>query len=801
MTDAAIKKEVMSQEYGADSIKVLEGLEAVRKRPAMYIGSTGSPGLHHLVYEVVDNSIDEALAGHCTDIFVTVHSDNSITVTDNGRGIPVDMHPTEGVSAAQVVLTTLHAGGKFENSAYKVSGGLHGVGVSCVNALSMRLDVEIKRGGKVYQQGYVRGEPQADLKEVGVTEDSGTKVYFKPDPEIFEALEYNFDTLSQRLRELAFLNKGIHIIVTDERTDKTHDFKYDGGLKSFVEYLNQRKNPSHGSVVYFEAERENVVVEAALQWNDSYNEAIFSFANNINTQEGGTHLSGFRSALTRCINSYADKNNLMKGLTDKPTGDDIREGLCAVLSVKLPNPQFEGQTKAKLGNSEVEGIVRQIMNDRFSQFLEETPTESKKIIGKIIEAARAREAARKARNLVRRKSSLDSGSLPGKLADCQEKDPAKSEVYIVEGDSAGGSAKQGRNRANQAILPLKGKILNVEKARFDKMLSSDEIRTLITALGCGIGKDEFNIDKLRYHTIAIMTDADVDGAHIRTLLLTFFYRQMPEIIERGYLYIAQPPLYRAKKGKAEHYLKDEKALQEYLINLGVENVVMNSNSKTIKPDELKEFINNIIQYETHLEYFEGKADPAIVDAILLGIQMNADGLKTDKSVNAQVAKMEKYLATLKTPHKIEKHEITDDPEHSCKRLTVTTVLNGTITSTIIDTDFFNSAEVIQLVETVGQIKTVGEGPYKISVKDTEEAFDSLVDLKNFILDHGKSGVYVQRYKGLGEMNPEQLWETTMDPEKRTLLKVQVEDAVECDQVFTILMGDQVEPRRTWISNA
>ncbi len=800
MTNEALKQEV--DDYSAGSIKVLEGLEAVRKRPAMYIGSTGSPGLHHLVYEVVDNSIDEALAGFCTDINVVIHSDNSITVIDNGRGIPTEIHPTEGVSAAQVALTTLHAGGKFENSAYKVSGGLHGVGVSCVNALSEKLSLEIKRKGKVFQQSYVRGTPDAPIKEVGVTDGHGTKVWFKPDPQIFEFLEYNFDTLSQRLRELAFLNKGIHITIKDERSSKEHDFLYDGGLKSFVEYLNQRKTPIHTKPVYFEAVKGDVVVEVAMQWNDSYNEVIFSYANNINTHEGGTHMSGLRAAMTRCINSYADAGNLMKGLTEKPSGDDIREGLCLVLSVKLPNPQFEGQTKGKLGNSDVEGIVRQAVGEKFSQFLEENPGDAKKIIFKIIEAARAREAARKARNLVRRKSALDGSSLPGKLADCQERDAKKAEIYIVEGDSAGGSAKQGRNRVNQAILPLKGKILNVEKARFDKMLSSEEIRVLITALGCGIGKEDFNIEKLRYHTIVIMTDADVDGSHIRTLLLTFFYRQMPEIITNGYLYIAQPPLYRVKKGKNEQYLKDEKALQKFLVDLGIEAASVVTSLKTLTADELKRFVSDVSQYEEHLRYFNVKSDARVVDGVIHATRWTAATLADEAKIASSLEKLVAYLKTLKNPIVIEKSEVVTDAEHSSNRVFIYTRENGILHKTTVDTDFFNSAEVTQLASISARISLFGDGPFTVTVKEEKQRFDSPMDLKNFVIECGKAGTYIQRYKGLGEMNPEQLWETTLDPTKRTLLKVQVEDAVECDQIFTVLMGDQVEPRREFIeSNA
>jgi DNA gyrase subunit B len=799
MSNEAIKNEEAEKNaYGASDIKVLEGLEAVRKRPAMYIGSTGSSGLHHLVYEVVDNSIDEALAGFCSDVFVTIHSDNSITVVDNGRGIPTDMHPTEGVSAAQVVLTTLHAGGKFENSAYKVSGGLHGVGVSCVNALSEKLQLEIKRGGKVYQQSYQRGDPDAAIEEVGVTDQHGTKVWFKPDPEIFEATEYNFDTLSNRLRELAFLNKGIRIVIKDERSDKSHDFQYEGGLQSFVEYLNTRKTVTHENVVYFEAKKDDVEIEAAMQWNDSYNESMFSFANNINTHEGGTHLSGFRSAMTRCLNSFADRNNLLKGMTDKPSGDDIREGLCAVISVKLSNPQFEGQTKGKLGNSEIEGIVRQVINDKFTQFLDQNPSEAKKIINKIIDAARARAAARKARNLVRRKSALDSGSLPGKLADCQQKDPRMAELYIVEGDSAGGSAKQGRNRENQAILPLKGKILNVEKARFDKMLSSDEIRTLITALGCGIGKEEFNIEKLRYHKIIIMTDADVDGAHIRTLLLTFFYRQMPEIIEKGYLYIAQPPLYRIKKGKVEEYLKDDKAMEQRLVELASESVTVNTSQATIKPDDLKGLVQSVIRYERQLHHLSDRCDVRLLDAILMNEAFSEETLTDEAKIKTEFEALTSYLNTLSSPVSVDEIKITEDAEHSCKRVVIVTHLNGRARETTIDVDLLRLAEFVLLKELSANMMQIGTGPFTATVKEESNSFDSLVDLKNHVLSVGKKGLNIQRYKGLGEMNPEQLWETTMDPEHRVFLQVLVEDGVECDQVFTILMGDQVEPRREFI---
>jgi len=793
---AVDKKE---EKYDASSIKVLEGLEAVRKRPAMYIGSTGSSGLHHLVYEAVDNSIDEALAGHCDTVEVTIQIDNSITVEDNGRGIPVDMHSTEKVSAAEVVMTKLHAGGKFENSAYKVSGGLHGVGISCVNALSEELDLEIKRDGKVYHQRYKRGVPEAPLEKIGKTDKRGTKIWFKPDPKIFEMREYSFDILSNRLRELSFLNKGVKIKILDTRSGKSHEFQYEGGIVSFVEFLNQRKTPLHPKPVYIHSEKDLVVIEIAMQWNDGYSEQIFSFANNINTHDGGTHVTGFKSALTRCLNTYMNKANLLKDLKgENLEGEDIREGLTAVISVKLPSPQFEGQTKGKLGNSEMEGLVKSMVSEKLSSYFEENPGVAKKITSKIIEAARARVAARNARNLVRRKSALEVGSLPGKLADCQEKDPKFSELYLVEGDSAGGSAKQGRDRRNQAILPLKGKILNVEKARFDKMLTSDEIRTLITAMGTGIGEQDFDIEKLRYHHIIIMTDADVDGAHIRTLLLTFFYRQMPQVIERGHLFIAQPPLYKIKKGKNERYLKNDSIFEDYLIELGTENLRLKVKAKDGAGKVLADLTKKLIRYSRILNLVRGKSDPRVVDALVQATEITIDTLKNPKQLDAQADKLSKFLADQYPELKDFQLETKMDEEHSTQKLVYKTLYNGTLRDSTIGMELINSPEVIELKNLNKGFKEWGEGPFSVILKDKEIKFEDLQKVKDFILDQGKEGLYIQRYKGLGEMNPEQLWETTMNAETRTLLQVKVDDAVEADQIFTILMGDQVEPRREFI---
>jgi DNA gyrase subunit B len=812
-----------SGDYGADKIKVLEGLEAVRKRPAMYIGSTGPSGLHHLVYEVVDNSIDEALAGHCDQVNVTVHIDGSVTVADNGRGIPVGQH-VSGKSAAEVVLTVLHAGGKFDNDSYKVSGGLHGVGVSVVNALSETLDLEIWREGQVYHQTYERGHPTSDLEVTGTTKRRGTKVTFKPDAEIFETTVFSFDTLAQRLRELAFLNGGVTITLDDERDAKSHKFHYEGGIVSFVTHLNKNKTAVNEKPIFMKGEKDGIEAEIALQWNDGYAEIVYSFANNINTHEGGTHLSGFRSALTRTINFYTTKNTLAKDLKESITGDDIREGLTAVISVKIPRPQFEGQTKTKLGNTEVKGIVEAILNERLGSFLEENPGVAKRIVGKAIDAARAREAARKARDLVRRKGALDGSSLPGKLADCQERDPALSELYIVEGESAGGSAKQGRDRRFQAILPLKGKILNVEKARFDKMLGSDEIKTMIAALGCGIGAEDFDIGKLRYHRIIIMTDADVDGSHIRTLLLTFFYRQLPSVIENGYIYIAQPPLFRVKRGKSETYIKDERELELYLIKRAAEaRVVRIAGTNTeIAGPELERLLHKMIAHQKFLHMVERRGFPReIVEALV------AAG--ADREYFADKDKLDGLSQALSSATRTV--TVRRDEEHNRYQLNVDDRSNGYPRQHTIGVDFVTAADYRTLLANrrdlpalTGDIVVSGAGPdsSEASPEPGSEAapdataqspaarakkapvldvrLHSLDELVDYFLDAGKKGVAINRYKGLGEMNPEQLWETTMDPAVRTLLQVRAEDHTEADLMFTTLMGDQVEPRRKFIED-
>jgi DNA gyrase subunit B len=809
----------------------------------MFIGSTGPAGLHHLVYEVVDNSIDEALAGFCDQVNVTIHIDGSVTVVDNGRGIPVDLHAS-GKSAAEVVMTILHAGGKFDNDSYKVSGGLHGVGVSVVNALSEALDLEIWRNGQVYQQSYERGRPLGALDVTGTTKRRGTKVTFKPDASVFETTVFSFDTLAQRLRELAFLNGGILITLDDERDGKAHKFHYDGGIVSFVQHLNKNKAAVNEKPIYMRGEKEGIDAEIALQWNDGYAETMYSFANNINTHEGGTHLSGFRSALTRSINFYASKNNLAKDLKESVSGDDIREGLTAVISVKIPHPQFEGQTKTKLGNTEVKGIVEAIVNDKLGAFLEENPSVARRIISKAVDAARAREAARKARDLVRRKGALDGSSLPGKLADCQERDPALSELYIVEGESAGGSAKQGRDRRFQAILPLRGKILNVEKARFDKMLGSDEIKTMIAALGCGIGAEDFDIGKLRYHRIIIMTDADVDGSHIRTLLLTFFYRQLPSVVENGYIYIAQPPLFRVKRGKAETYIKDERELEAYLIKRATEAQVVRipATGTEIAGADLEKLLHKMIAHQKFLDTVERRGHPReIVEALV------AAG--ADRDYFADHDRLDGLAQALTTDARTV--TVQRDEEHNRYLLQVEDRSNGYARHHSIGVDFVTAGEYRTLLanrrdipilkgeivvststdqydgaseevaaadsgaagtppdaastkpgaETLGRPDSKDPAPRKAGKdKPTEVRLGSLDELVDYFIAAGKKGVAINRYKGLGEMNPEQLWETTMDPTVRTLLQVRAEDHTEADQMFTTLMGDQVEPRRKFIED-
>ena len=793
--------ETKPAEYGAASITVLEGLEAVRKRPGMYIGDTASYGLHHLVYEVVDNSVDEALGGYCKDIDVIIHVDNSISVTDNGRGIPVGPHPTViGMDTVDVVMTKLHAGGKFENSAYKVSGGLHGVGVSCVNALSEWLHLEIQRDGKVYQQKYARGIPQQKVAEVGTTEKRGTKVSFKPDTTIFEVTEYNFETLSQRLRELAFLNAGLHVTITDERSGKSHDFQFAGGIVSFVEYLNKAKVALNEKVIYFKAEKELVSLEMAMQWNDGYDERVFTFANNINTHEGGSHLSGFKAALTRTINSYADKAQLWKDLKEAPTGEDAREGLAAVISVKLPNPQFEGQTKTKLGNSEIKGLVEQIINEQLSIWLEENPVNAKKVVGKIGDATRARIAARKARETVRRKGVLDGASLPGKLADCQSKDPSESELYIVEGDSAGGSAKQGRDRRNQAILPLRGKILNVEKARFEKMLTSQEIVTLITALGTGIGKEDYKPGEVRYHRIILMTDADVDGSHIRTLLLTFFYRQMPELIQNGFLYIAQPPLYKISRNKKDNYLKDDDAKNEYLLAIAAERTKLLREKKgELTGDALKALLRKVVNYEARLEKLAARKDARIIDGLVQATNFRAETLNDLNKAQAEADALTDYLDE-RWPEIMDQIDLKrmDDPQHTSKKLVFKTEVNGAFRETVLDFAFLSSPEYRELLALKDALKEFGPPPYQVQVGDETFTAHTYQQVLKLALDDAQKGLSIQRYKGLGEMNPEQLWETTMDPGRRTLLQVKVDDAVQSDEIFSLLMGEAVEPRREFI---
>ena len=801
-----------SLSYDASAIEVLEGLEPVRKRPAMYIGTTGPDGLHHLVYEVVDNSIDEALAGYCSQIQVTIHADSSITVEDDGRGIPVDLHPTEKRSAAEVVMTTLHAGGKFNESSYKVSGGLHGVGISVVNALSERLELEIRRDGRVWRQTYHRGVPEAPIAAIGTTDRTGTTITFKPDAEIFQTTEFSFDVLSQRLRELSFLNAGIRIQIQDERSEKCHDFCYEGGIVSFVEHLNRARTPLHQPPIFVSGDRKfeshggetPVSIEVALQYNETYNESVFSFANNINTVEGGTHLIGFRGALTRAINKYltAHKKN-GKGEAESVSGDDVREGLTAVISVKLPQPEFEGQTKAKLGTSEVRGLVEQLVYEQLSAYLEENPGVARVIVAKVVDAARARAAARKARDLARRKGALSDFSLPGKLADCQERAPERSELFIVEGDSAGGTAKQGRSRETQAILPIRGKILNVERARLDKMLSSTEIQAIVSAIGCGIG-EEFDPDKARYHKIIIMTDADVDGSHIRILLLTFFYRQMRQLFDRGFLYIAQPPLYKVKKGKAERYIKDEKSLEDYLLDLALAHarVVPLQSGAPLSAEAVRELAGHASEYGRLLRMLaRRRLDERVVDAAVATAALVEDDLRDADGLRSRVAPRIAEGLRAADPEAGEiAWSVTPDPEHGGHRLVATTRRAGITHRTPFDAAFLRSSDWSRLTALSAQMAALaGRAGLRMEGEDVEsETVPGALRLLERLLELAKKGLSIQRYKGLGEMNPDQLADTTMNPASRTLLQVKIEDGVEADMVFSTLMGDDVEPRRDFI---
>jgi len=800
--------------YDASSIEVLEGLEPVRKRPAMYIGTTGPAGLHHLVYEVVDNSIDEALAGFCQEITITLHADGSVSIQDDGRGIPVDTHPSEDRSAAEVVLTTLHAGGKFDESSYKVSGGLHGVGISVVNALSTHLEVTIQRQGHIWHQKYERGFATTPLETIGDTEETGTKIKFYPDSDIFPMVDFSFDVLSQRLRELSFLNAGVRIVIMDERDDKKHDFCYEGGIRSFVEHLNKNKTPLHEETIYISGERTfddhgrtvPVTVEIALQYNDSYNESVFSFANNINTIEGGSHLIGFRTALTRTINRYlASQAKGSKGQPESVSGDDLREGLTAVISVKLPQPEFEGQTKAKLGTSEVRGIVEGIVYAELSSFLEENPRVSKPIVAKMVEAAKAREAARKARDLARRKGALSDFSLPGKLADCQERSPDKCELFIVEGDSAGGTAKQGRSRETQAILPIRGKILNVERARLDRMLASAEIQAIIAALGCGIGPD-FDASKARYHKVVIMTDADVDGSHIRTLLLTFFYRQMRGLIEEGYLYIAQPPLFRAQRKKRVVYLKDEPALEGYLLDLALDTASVSAGGEAISSDDLSAIFERASAFKKGLERFAVRMfDERVVTALVRAGYSESDELSNPETLLDEVAtKVQAEFEKLDPEADAIQFATEGGNGEGPARLVASTRRSGIEHRLVIDPELMAGSDMQRLTRLHGEINELASAPYALEVGEGEEAethsFDGAEALLDAVLEIGQKGISIQRYKGLGEMNPEQLAETTMNPGNRVLCQVRVDDAVEADEVFTTLMGDVVEPRRRFIED-